>query len=601
LALDVFTLFLIAGLVISLCGGLLLLTRERGGGMDPLAWWAVAMLLGGVGVLLLGGSRRLPELLWSDLSRALMLLAGGTSWTAARVFSGRRPMLAVAAAGGVLWMAAYQVPGFGDAPAMQTSTASLVAAVYMLATAAELWRGRAEYLPSRLPAIVLLAIHVATLVVRGWPGLGDGRPGVQAGLTLALLLESMAHTIGMAFLLLALTKDRAQALALASVAAERRSNTARARFLAHMSHELRTPLNGVLGFAQVLARDPSLSETQRTRVDLLERAGRHLLSLANDALDLMRIDAGRLELDTKPIDLAEALETCVGILQPRAVEEGVDLVLELADDLPRRVLGDRTRLQQVMLNLLSNAVKFTPPEGRVRLVAAAGASFGLHLEVVDTGPGVPEDKRAQLFQDFTQLAPSSTDPSEGVGLGLAICAGIVQAMGGTIGYTPGPRGIGACFQVELPWRPLPRVREVPVVAPVGEGRKLRVLAVDDVRSNRLLLQAMLEAEGHSVVLAESGAAGLALVAAAGFDAVLMDVRMPDLDGLEVTRRIRGLPGAAGQTPIIGVSADAARHNVAACLDAGMNGHVGKPFERGQLLAALRQVTCDDETALPSAD
>ncbi len=601
MALDVFTLFLIAGLVISLCGGLLLLTRERGGGMDPLAWWAVAMLLGGVGVLLLGGSRRLPELLWSDLSRALMLLAGGTSWTAARVFSGRRPMLAVAAAGAVLWMAAYRVPGFGDAPAMQTSTASLVAAVYMLATAAELWRGRAEYLPSRLPAIVLLAIHFATLVVRGWPGLGDGRPGVQAGLTLALLLELMAHTIGMAFLLLALTKDRAQALVLASVAAERRSNTARARFLAHMSHELRTPLNGLLGFAQVLARDPNLSETQRTRVDLLERAGRHLLSLANDALDLMRIDAGRLELDTKPIDLAEALETCVGILQPRAVEEGVDLVLELADDLPRRVLGDRTRLQQVMLNLLSNAVKFTPPEGRVRLVATAGASFGLHLEVVDTGPGVPEDKRAQLFQDFTQLAPSSTDPSEGVGLGLAICAGIVQAMGGTIGYTPGPRGIGACFQVELPWRPLPRVREVPVVAPVGEGRKLRVLAVDDVRSNRLLLQAMLEAEGHSVVLAESGAAGLALVAAAGFDAVLMDVRMPDLDGLEVTRRIRSLAGAAGQTPIIGVSADAARHNVAACLDAGMNGHVGKPFERGQLLAALRQVTGDVETALPSAD
>ena len=595
LALDVFTLFLIAGLVISLCGGLLLLTRDHGAGMDPLAWWAAAMLLGGAGVLLLGGCGRLPVLLWSDLSRALMLLAGGTSWTAARVFSGRRPMLAVAAAGAVMWPVACQVPGFGDAPALQTSAASWVAAAYVLATAAELWRGRAEYLPSRTPAIVLLAIHVVTLVVRGWPGLGGGQPEVQAGLTLALLLESMGHTIGMAFLLLALTKDRAQQLVLASAAAERRSNAARARFLAHMSHELRTPLNGLLGFAQVLARDPNLSTAQQAQVDLLERAGRHLLSLANDALDLMRIDAGRLELDLKPIALAEALRTCLGIIQPRADGKRIELRLEVAEDLPARVLGDRTRLQQVLLNLLSNAVKFTPEEGRVRLVAAAGETFGLRLEVIDSGPGVPEEQRALLFQDFTQLAPSSADPTEGAGLGLAISAGIVRAMGGTIGYQPGPNGIGACFHVDLPWRPLPRERELPVAVPeAGEGRKLRVLAVDDVRSNRLLLQAMLEAEGHDVVLADSGMAGLALVAETGFDAVLMDVRMPDLDGLEVTRRIRGLPGAAGRTPIIGVSADAQRHDVAECLDAGMNGHLAKPFERGQLLATLRRVTEGDE-------
>jgi CheY-like chemotaxis protein len=175
-----------------------------------------------------------------------------------------------------------------------------------------------------------------------------------------------------------------------------------------------------------------------------------------------------------------------------------------------------------------------------------------------------------------------------VGLGLAISAGIVRAMGGTIGYRPGPGGAGACFHVDLPWHPLPA--EPPALAVAGAPRKLRVLAVDDVRSNRLLLQAMLEAEGHSVVLAESGAAGLALVAAAGFDAVLLDVRMPDLDGLAVTRRIRSLPGAAGRTPIIGVSADSARHDVAECLAAGMNGHVAKPFERAQLLAALRRAT-----------
>jgi signal transduction histidine kinase/ActR/RegA family two-component response regulator len=590
MSLDVLTLFPVAGIVITMCGGLLLLTRDRGVGMDPLAWWAMAMLLGGAGVLLLGGYGTLPEFLWSDLSRALMLLAGGTSWTAARVFSGRRPLPIVAVVGGAAWMVACQIPSFRGSGSLQTSAASFVAAVYVFATATELWRGRSESLRSRTPAIVLLSIHVMALVVRGWPGIGPGQVSMQASLTLGLLLESMLHTLGMAFLLLAMTKERAQVQMVASAAAERRNNAARARFLAHMSHELRTPLNGLLGFAQLLARDPTLTDSQRAQVDLLERAGRHLLSLANDALDLMRIDAGRMELDPKPLDLRDALETCVAILQPRADSKAIEIELALAPKFPVRVVGDRTRLQQVLLNLLSNAVKFTPTGGRVRLTAA-GNAVGLRFEVIDTGPGVPSDKRSLLFRDFTQLAPSTAEPGEGAGLGLAICAGIVAAMGGRIGYEEGPAGIGACFYVDLPWPSLvPNESEEAPIAISHVYRRLRVLAVDDVRSNRLLLQAMLEAEGHSVVLAESGLAGLALIAEAPFDAVLMDVRMPDLDGLEATRRIRGLPGPAGRTPIIGVSADAARYDVAECLEAGMNGHIAKPFERDLLLSTLRRVT-----------
>jgi signal transduction histidine kinase/ActR/RegA family two-component response regulator len=589
LALNEPNLFLIAGVVIALCGGLLLLTRDRGEAFDPLTWWAVAMLLGGAGVLLLAGFRDLPPILYSVLSRALMLLAIGTSWTAARVFSGRSPRPLLAVAGGVAWVVICELPATRG-NAFQTCFASFVGALYVLAAAAELWRGRAERLRSRNPAIILLCIHFAALVVRGWMAIGPPDAAIQGQLTFGLLLESMLHTIGMAFLLLALTKERAQQQVLASVEAERRTNQARSRFLAHMSHELRTPLNGLLGFAQLLAADQRLSETQRAQVDLLERAGRHLLSLANDALDLMRIDAGRLDLDILPTDLADAIRTCVAIVQPRAQEKLIDLITELREPLPQRILGDRVRLQQVLLNLLSNAIKFTPAGGQVRVIASA-QEFTIRLEVTDTGPGIPEDRQGQLFQDFARPQSRPAEPGEGAGLGLSICAGIVRAMEGTIAYQPGPRGIGSCFSVELPLRALPQERAPAPgteVSGPSSRRRLRVLAVDDVRSNRLLLKALLEAEGHEVTLAESGVAAIGMIEATRFDVVLMDVRMPDLDGLEVTRHVRGLAGSAGRIPIIGVSADAARHDVSECLAAGMTGHVAKPFERERLLEEVHR-------------
>ena len=415
MASDEFSLFLIAGLVISLCGGLLLLVRDRDVCRDALTWWAWAMLLGGAGVLLMAGEGTLPPLLHSAVSRALLLLAAGSSWTAARAFSGRRPSMIVASAGAVAWLALDALPAFYTRPPVQTATASFIAAVYVLATAGELLRGRAEHLRSRTPAVVLLLIHVVALLARGWLALEHQGAVVDTRLTGGLLLESMFHTIGMALLLVSLTKERAQALVLRGAAAVRGTSEARSRFLAHMSHELRTPLNGLLGFAQVLARDPKLSVTQREQAETMERAGRHLLSLANDALDLMRIDAGRLELDAKPLNLTDVVTMAETITRGLAAEKHIDLLVDLSPGLPTRVLGDRTRLQQILLNLLSNAVKFTPVGGQVRLTATAAPTFGVVFEVADSGPGVPEEKRALLFHDFMRLASELTEPNEGGG------------------------------------------------------------------------------------------------------------------------------------------------------------------------------------------
>ncbi|HYZ34579.1 MAG TPA: PAS-domain containing protein, partial [Crenalkalicoccus sp.] len=232
---------------------------------------------------------------------------------------------------------------------------------------------------------------------------------------------------------------------------------AKSRFLARMSHELRTPLNGVLGLAQALARDPTLPEKARTRARTLEAAGRHLVEVANDVLDLAKVEAGKLELRPAPAALPSLVEGCLTLIQPAASEKRVTLAVEIADDLPPFVLADPTRLRQLLLNLLSNAVKFTPPEGRVELRALrcaapdAAGRIPVRLEVRDTGPGVPEAARHAVFGDFVQLDRGGI--SGGTGLGLAIAAHIAERMDGRIGCADNdraPGGRGACFWVELP-------------------------------------------------------------------------------------------------------------------------------------------------------
>jgi signal transduction histidine kinase/CheY-like chemotaxis protein/HPt (histidine-containing phosphotransfer) domain-containing protein len=377
---------------------------------------------------------------------------------------------------------------------------------------------------------------------------------------------------------------------------------AKSRFLARMSHELRTPLNGVLGLAQALARDPSLPEAARSQARTLEMAGRHLLAVANDVLDLSRIETGRFELQPAPTALPALLESCITMVRTAAEERDVEIALSTDPSLPGHVMADETRLRQVLLNLISNAVKFSPERGRVELrawclgPADTDGRIPVRFEVRDEGPGVPQDQRTAIFGDFVQVERTGTP--DGVGLGLAIAAYMVDRMDGRIGCddnTGSRTGHGSLFWAELPLpparlAPLPAPAAVPEVA--GAARPMRILVADDVPANLMVARALLESAGHVVDTVADGVLALEALAAAdegtgpAYDAVLMDVMMPRLNGMEATRRIRALPGPAARIPILAVTASAYPEDVAACHEAGMDDHVVKPIDRATLLQKL---------------
>jgi CheY-like chemotaxis protein len=252
------------------------------------------------------------------------------------------------------------------------------------------------------------------------------------------------------------------------------------------------------------------------------------------------------------------------------------------------VLGDETRLRQMVLNLLSNAVKFTPEGGEVRLRLTRGT--GLRIEVSDTGPGIPPDRRGLLFSDFARLEPSPGQEFGGAGLGLSISAALARAMGGAIGCETGPGGRGSLFWIELPLEETAEAEPPPpppAPSPNAAGtRPRRVLVVDDVAPNRMVARALLEGAGHAVEAVADGADAVEAVRHGAFDLVLMDVHMPGMDGLETTRRIRALEGPERQVRIIALTADALRDRVEACLAAGMDGHLAKPLDRATLLTLV---------------
>ena len=376
-----------------------------------------------------------------------------------------------------------------------------------------------------------------------------------------------------------------------------RATEAKSTFLARMSHELRTPLNGVLGLAQALARDPSLSAAHRAQAATLEAAGRHLVAVANDVLDLARVESGQLELRPEPLALAELLQGCATMVHPAAEEKRITLRVELAEDLPLGVAADPTRLRQLLLNLLSNAIKFTPRGGSVGLraaplAAAANGSARLRLEVTDTGPGVPPDARQAIFGDYVQLERGLLG---GAGLGLAISRHIAEAMGARIGCDSNPHAPnGALFwlEVALPLAKPPAPPKPATLALPGVG--LRLLVADDVQANQAVARALLQSAGHTVDCVADGAEAVAalqraVTAGKPYDAVLMDVMMPGMDGLEATRHIRALPGPEARTPIIAATASAFQADIDACHAAGMDAHLAKPIEREKLLAALASI------------
>ena len=361
---------------------------------------------------------------------------------------------------------------------------------------------------------------------------------------------------------------------------------AKSQFLANMSHEIRTPLTAVLGFTNLL-RELDLAEPASGYVSRIAGAGNGLLAIVNDILDFSKLEAGKFEIRPRPTDFAQVCEETLQLFSTQAGEKGLALRFEPRPGLPRAVMLDGDRLRQMLINLIGNAVKFTDAGG-VTLTIGPGERAGtVAIAVADTGPGLDAEAQARLFQRFEQIDGGMTRRHGGTGLGLAISRGIVEAMDGTIGVTSTP-GQGATFQVELPAAPA----ELPeALAAEGETVSidgLRVFVVDDNRVNRELSRRILEVAGAEVSEAGDGAEALARLALLPVDVVLMDLRMPGLDGRATLKRLRVEPGPNQDVPVLAFTADADVEGEGDL--AGFDGLVRKPIQPLEMYAAIAAAT-----------
>ena len=381
-----------------------------------------------------------------------------------------------------------------------------------------------------------------------------------------------------------LAKERAEA-----------ANRAKSTFLATMSHEIRTPIHGILGVAELL-RQGDLGDRDRGCVEAIARSGEMLSSVIADILDYSKIEAGVLDVEHVEFAVADVVEDVFALLQP-LLRQKPRLDLQVALPTLPAVVGDPGKLRQILLNVVGNAVKFTDG-GSVRLTVAAVADrpddCELRFDVADTGIGIAADKLATIFEPFRQSDSSISRRFGGSGLGLAVCRRLVEACGGRI-EVESRLGEGSRFRIALPFaRGTGRL-------PAGGGdgrppgvarsvRALDLLVVEDNEVNALVAQGQLERLGHRPRLAASGAAALAAAAAADFDLVLLDLRLPDMDGLDVARAIRALADPArARVPIVALSAHVLRDDIQTCLDAGIDDFLGKPFQVDRLEAMLRRV------------
>ena len=359
------------------------------------------------------------------------------------------------------------------------------------------------------------------------------------------------------------------------------ASAAKTKFLATLSHEIRTPMTGVMGMAELLLTTP-LNPLQHDYTQAMQRSGGMLLKLLNDALDLARIEAGRLELEPAPFNPRRLSEDVAQLEQGVARARGLSFELDLAADLPERVIGDAVRIKQVLLNLANNALKFTE-RGKVTLRVQRQPD-GLQFSVVDTGPGIPEASQARLFQRFEQ--DETPQRRTGSGLGLAICRELVGMMGGSI-ELESRLGRGSAFHVRLPL-PEPPAAPLPV-AHDAENATCHLLLVEDDAIVAAVVRGLLERHGHVVCHVSNGLAALSELAHASFDAVLLDLDLPGVDGFQVARLIRQREVAGQHLPIIAVTARSGENDVKRAHAAGMDDFLRKPLSGEQLTCALKRV------------
>ena len=371
------------------------------------------------------------------------------------------------------------------------------------------------------------------------------------------------------------------------------ANHAKSEFLAAMSHEIRTPLNGVLGMAAAM-EFTELSKEQRAMLGTINESGQILMTLLSDILDLSKIEAGRLVLESTPFDVAASLQAVARLYAETAAHKDLGYEVEVSEAAKGWFVGDPTRYRQVLQNLVSNALKFTEiGQVRISLDAEPGAEGQMRLttKVTDTGLGVTSEASKRLFQKFSQADASTTRRFGGTGLGLAISRQLVEALGGDIGVDSEP-GCGSCFWFTLPMT-VAEARQEPAEAPATVAREVRstvrILAAEDNKTNQLVLGALLAQADVDVMFVDNGAEAVAAVREQHFDLILMDVQMPVMDGITASGVIRAMDGPRGRTPIIAVTADAMPEQVALCMSAGIDAHVSKPLRPDNLFSVIDEV------------
>ncbi|HEX7884854.1 MAG TPA: ATP-binding protein [Phenylobacterium sp.] len=424
----------------------------------------------------------------------------------------------------------------------------------------------------------------------------DGQE-VWASGTARMIVNEDGEPIRVVGALSNITKRKAAELALLQAKDEAEAaNQAKSAFLATMSHEIRTPLNGVLGMAQAIAADESLSTVQRERIEVIRHSGESLLTILNDVLDLSKIEAGKLDLETAHFDMDEVAKSVHATFQAVAETKGIDFEF-CVDKAAKGVYeGDQVRVRQILWNLVSNALKFTEKGGvKVRIGRREDT---LSLTVFDSGIGMTSFQLAGLFRKFAQADASTTRRFGGTGLGLAICRELAEAMGGKVSATSAP-GMGSTFTAVLPLKKIPRSAVAKPKKPpqakarhvtLADARPLRVLAAEDNATNQLVLKTLLVAIGVEPEMVGDGRAAVEAWEREAWDVILMDVQMPVMDGPMATATIRAREHSEGRvrTPIIALTANAMPHQVAEYLQSGMDAFVAKPIEAQRLYEALQK-------------